>query len=156
MILKQKLRRRHLRLGAAQSFLAVALLAAMTPAVATAAPPASDEYGANFPNASGGKGPADAQPVARPDRLPPSTVNRLGRDPEGQALIAAATATELGAPAGQAPAGNAGLTEPASDNGESALTAASNALTTPGALLMLAIAAGSLIAAFLIRRGNRA
>jgi hypothetical protein len=131
------------------------LLALGLPATAEAAPPAGDEYGANFPNASGKKEPAGSQPVARPDKLPPSTVGALGNDPQGQALIAAATAEELGAPSAPAPKRDQ-LIPAASDDGKSALTAVGDAVGSLKALLVMLGACALLAIGLIARRGQAA
>lgn len=130
-----------------------ALLALSVP-IAQAAPPAADEYGANFPDAKGKSTPGGSQPVAHPERLPASTARALAGDKEGQALVTAATATELGAPAGAVKAsGAAGTGESATGGGAdgSAFSAATDAAGSPTTLLLL-IAAGALVVLGLVAR----
>jgi hypothetical protein len=73
-----------------------ALLVAAPPAGAVN--PAVNEYSLNFPNAKGKSYPGTETPTARPAELAPIVRKALGHSPNGTALAAVATASELGAP----------------------------------------------------------
>jgi hypothetical protein len=131
----------------------VALVVPFGVSTAWGIPPAAKEYSLQFPNAKGHTQPGTDSPHAIPSELSPGVRKALKSSPNGEALAAIATASDLGAP-GAGP-GLGGLGGSSVDLGNestpSLVGALGDTLADPAVILLLLTLGLGVLAAFKLR-----